>query len=398
MIATFDFADGIGTLDLDDGRQATFSQRSWDGFAKHRPREGMRVVVLRLEEGFRGRLRAVSLEPDSNPQEVAAPLSSARWALLDAHEVDPSWVQLPGPGSELTFVLGDDGGLVETLREWAPVPRDSLETWAVEEQALRDQATSNLTSLGPWEVSELRPGTHALCSSDGYAAARLLAWADADLPWVSGQPVVFAPHRDMLYLTGTDDPEGISIAARLSESVLLEGRPERVKYRVVGADGRLPDPLMVPDPGGLTGRPLVWAGGRWFPFEASAGEAALALEVLRDVSHAATYNRQKARLDAEFEASGEDIFVASVMRRFTNDGPEYMTSWTEDVDTLLPAAPKIGIVTAAQLDGLDDTVPVSAPWEKAVAEFELQRTNHSPPRWRTGAFPTEQQRAKFDPW
>jgi len=65
-ITTYDGADGLGTIRLDDGREIRFSLTAC-GYM--RPAEGKRVKVLGLTEGFGGRPKATLVEPE-NPSET----------------------------------------------------------------------------------------------------------------------------------------------------------------------------------------------------------------------------------------------------------------------------------------------------------------------------------------
>jgi hypothetical protein len=60
-ITQFDAADGLGWIELDDGRQIRFSLTHC-GYM--RPDVGKRVRVYGLESGFGGKLRASLLEPE----------------------------------------------------------------------------------------------------------------------------------------------------------------------------------------------------------------------------------------------------------------------------------------------------------------------------------------------
>ena len=61
-IITYDGADGLGTIRLDDGREIRFSLTAC-GYM--RPATGMRVKVMSLTEGFEGRPKATLVEPES---------------------------------------------------------------------------------------------------------------------------------------------------------------------------------------------------------------------------------------------------------------------------------------------------------------------------------------------
>jgi len=60
-IISYDAADGLGVVRLDDGREIRFTLTSC-GYM--RPEVGLRVRVMSLTEGFEGRPKATLLEPE----------------------------------------------------------------------------------------------------------------------------------------------------------------------------------------------------------------------------------------------------------------------------------------------------------------------------------------------
>jgi hypothetical protein len=60
-IISYDAADGLGIVRLDDGREIRFTLTAC-GYM--RPEVGKRVRVLSLTEGFEGRSKATLLEPE----------------------------------------------------------------------------------------------------------------------------------------------------------------------------------------------------------------------------------------------------------------------------------------------------------------------------------------------
>lgn len=60
-IISYDAADGLGIVRLDDGREIRFTLTAC-GYM--RPEVGKKVRVLSLTEGFEGRPKATMLEPE----------------------------------------------------------------------------------------------------------------------------------------------------------------------------------------------------------------------------------------------------------------------------------------------------------------------------------------------
>jgi len=60
-IISYDAADGLGIVRLDDGREIRFTLTAC-GYM--RPEVGKRVRVMSLTEGFEGRPKATLLEPE----------------------------------------------------------------------------------------------------------------------------------------------------------------------------------------------------------------------------------------------------------------------------------------------------------------------------------------------
>jgi hypothetical protein len=207
---------------------------------------------------------------------------------------------------------------------------------------------------------------------DNYAPSRLLLPERIRQVEVRGDPVATIPHRDALFVTGSEDEAGLGLLASLTEDALRHPRP-------------------------LSGVALRLAGETWVPFLPGRDHPhhrefqRLAVKALsRD------YGEQKPLLDALHLKTGKDIFVAGYIvteHRETKELRSYC-AWSEGVDSLLPRADVVQFVAVGEGQG---EVLGGGPWERvrAVMGEAMERLDIYPERYRVRSFPSQEQLAEI---
>src|SRR5262249_52313042 len=136
---------------------------------------------------------------------------------------------------------------------------------------------------------------------------------------LKGRPVAMVPNREVAYVTGEDDPEGLAMMAALAGERLAE-------------------------PYGLSGIPLVLDGDTWMDWMPPRDHPSYA--AFRDLelkTLAPAYGAQEQLLNQLHERDGVDIFVASfsaVEKQGTGELVSYCV-WGNGVDALLPITQKV---------------------------------------------------------
>jgi len=211
---------------------------------------------------------------------------------------------------------------------------------------------------------ELGAGFYLIQADDDHVLARLLLTARIAALKVKGNPVAFAPARHLVFITGSEDPKGLRLAAR------------RLAKYARGKDA-------------FSGAGIELVKGSWRPFVPEGdGKVARALRSHAAVSWAIDVGRQSAKLRREL---GEEINIGSL----ENDGEGTVAVWTRDVDTLLPRPDRIRFIDLDQPEG--QIVVATVPWSRVVAVCpKLLVKNHLfYERYRTRSFPTEDEFTKM---
>ncbi len=233
----------------------------------------------------------------------------------------------------------------------------SLAKWGVGFDAALDAALDNLRqdSTGPWLV--MPNGVFKSAYGDHFDPSRLLLVDLLHRLPLDGAPVVMAPNRGVLLLTGERNEPGLQTLVELAEEALDEPRP-------------LP-PLM-----------LRWSGTAWEKFVPDALAAALHKLHLRVLT--ADYRDQQVLLRDLLEREGRDVFVATHTVVELKDGRHRsMCVWSEGVHALLPDTDIVAIDR-------------ESTYEKAfVPHYEFRRrfaeiatpTGHVPIRYEVRHFP-----------
>ncbi|CAB3761326.1 hypothetical protein [Paraburkholderia humisilvae] len=241
----------------------------------------------------------------------------------------------------------------------ARLSESKLREWNVTFDEVYDIAIDNLRIESSKPFLRLKNGVLASQYGDHYDASRLLIPDLLYRQGISGEPVVMAPNRTTLLLTGDTNTAGFETMLQISEEALAQPRP-------------LP-PLM-----------LRWDGRRWQRFIPDG--LASKLHELRVRDLAADYQDQLAYLNERHQKKGIDIFSAQFMMLKKPSGN--LTSacaWTKGVHSLIP---ETDIVALVQLEPAQSAL---VPWSELVRECGhlMRRTEHVPVRYEVSGFPDD---------
>lgn len=129
-------------------------------------------------------------------------------------------------------------GLVYDLPEAMVMLQQShLEDWGITFYEAYEAAYMNLTESEA-AFTTIEEMTYMSSTGDNYDASRFLIPELIDELTVNGHPVVMIPNRDRLFVTGSEDTEGLATMVLLAEHALSQPRP-------------------------MTGMALWWTGDEW---------------------------------------------------------------------------------------------------------------------------------------
>ncbi|RQQ45808.1 DUF1444 family protein [Burkholderia stagnalis] len=234
-----------------------------------------------------------------------------------------------------------------------------LDEWGVTFDDAYDVALDNLRAASSRAWLPLQHGVFLSQFGDYYDAARLLL---TDLLYrqpIAGAPVVMAPNRSVLLLTGDRNATGLDTLLGLAEQALAQPRPL--------------SPLM-----------LRWDGTAWRQFVPDA--LAPRLQQLRVNELAGDYQDQQALLNEAHARDGVDIFVAKYGAYQRPSGEVFSVCvWTEGVRALLPETDCV--VLYRQSTRQSAYVPM-AELMRACGGL-MTATGHRPVRYEVDAFPDD---------
>jgi uncharacterized protein YtpQ (UPF0354 family) len=226
----------------------------------------------------------------------------------------------------------------------AILPEGTLVDWGVSFDEALDQAVTNLRRRSGQSMEELQGGLFSGRWGDSYDSSRILI---PDLLYrhrVKGNPVVMAPVRDWLLLTGDRDEGGLAAMAELAAAALEHSR-------------------------WVTFEMLRHTDAGWEVFT-PPNPAAVTLRRLQMEERAADYNQQKEILDAIHERDGREVFVPSFIGMADDESGETLSTCfcvlgvenlIPEVDTISFADPLAETKQNASLEPLT--------WQDAVARL-----------------------------
>lgn len=204
----------------------------------------------------------------------------------------------------------------------AEISNSVLGSWNVSLHEVLKVARENLWKISNENFELIAPGLYRSPWRDNHDASRMYLH---DLIWqlqVKGRHVVATPNRDTLFVTGSDDAEGLLNLAQL--------------IREAAAKPRF-----------MTGQLAVLTGSQWETFLPDPGSPAhVALANLSVESQGTDYAEQKSILEERHEKNGADVFVASFSSFTKKTGGLHATFcvWTGGVASWLPRTDFIGFI------------------------------------------------------
>jgi hypothetical protein len=267
-------------------------------------------------------------------------------------------------GVELVYDLPDSIALIS---------QDTLEGWGVGFQLGLDVAARNLAEHSAGRFDRPRPGVYLSPWKDNHDASRLiLVDLIRELP-VKGDHLVMVPNRDTLIVTGSEDVQGMSKMADLTERAMSEPRF-------------------------MTGIPVQLQWDRWIPLRLDPAHPLYSrFELLRLHSTARDYAEQKSLLERLHEKTGQDIYVAefnAVQNPETGKLRSYCV-WSKDVVSFLPRADQICFYDDDR--PADERIVALASWGRVreVVGDSMVQTISYPERYLVESFPTAEELARI---
>lgn len=200
-------------------------------------------------------------------------------------------------------------------------------------------------------------------SGDGYDVTRMLMIDRIRSLGLSGDPVAMPVTRDSLFLTGSEDEEGLRMMADLAEKSFDEPRPICwIPHRLRGD---------------------TWEA--WMPpTDSPVFDRFRVLRLRHGWFH---YAEQQHFLESFNKQTGTDVFVASFFVGEEDGHVSSYSTWGKDVTTWLPHTEFIVFVRSNF-----DVVGI-VPWDRVHATVGslMKRTDHYPVRWFVEEIPTAEQ-------
>lgn len=252
--------------------------------------------------------------------------------------------------------------------------QDQFKEWGITFDEALGVAMENLRSQSSEPLIPVSPGVCAAGWRDSYGASRLLLDEVLRRCKVRGDPVVFAPERDLLLITGAEDEDGLVRAAEISAKAFQEA------------------------PRPIDGRALRRTPQGWKPFlPAPQSKAWQSMRNLAVYSQGRDYADQTARLREQHEQLGVDLFVADFVVSHEESGSAVSQAvWVKGLATLLPRVDRIFF--------MDETLGPKAPpvavvrWEAVERDMKGQLVpveGDYPERYQPQGFPSPEQIARW---
>ena len=244
------------------------------------------------------------------------------------------------------------------------VNRATLEDWDANFDEALQIATYNLRDrTGSSGLIEIGAGLYVSQWGDCYDSARILLPDILHRLPLSGDPLVFLPNRNELWVTGRNN----SAAMRV---MLTDGKAKHFDH------GHTLSPNL-----------YVYANGQWQPYIPENEELRKLWLSIKRRRDSIDYAQQKGYLDRFFERQRQDLFVATC--QFYKRQDESLFSrcvWSKGVDALLPETDFIVFMEA-----LKSKEYFSVPWNNAMPIVQplMERDPELfPARYRVRSFPT----------
>lgn len=345
------------------GEETMFLHNVYEEYVRHGWQDQSSIIQLHVE--------SLLLKPDSPETfEEARPLLRPRIRERSYFEATDLSVRLANPGNEgLNHIykpMGTNHALCLELdfpRSVQAVNKTSLEKWKVSFDHALEVAISNLAAVNEWRFISPRTGVYVSAWNDVFDASRILLPDFLESVRVDGDPVILIPNRNSLLITGSNDSEGLSLIAQISE----QKAREETRFMSLHA--------------------MTWSGGRWIDYMPETTHPEFkTFRKMQMVSLAREHEEQKSLLDKHHEKTGVDIFVASYMLyAHEQHGITSTCVWSSGVESYLPRTDRICLLQP------ETEVTKICRWEdvQARAGHLMTPMGWTPERFHVNAFPDD---------
>lgn len=252
---------------------------------------------------------------------------------------------------------------------------DTLRDWGVNFEEAMAKARENLWNRSKEGLREVTPGVYVALWGDAYDATRIVLH---DLIWqlkVQGDHVALIPSRDALFVTGSDDPQGLVALAKLAEEQLQQQRP-------------------------VSGHALRLEGKTWVDYLPPAEHPAhIGFVRLKTITNMGAYNVQVEMLESRDQRAGAERFHAKYMvfEREQDKSLRSICAWCEGIEQTLPQADWVSFVASPKNEGGEPETLGEAAWDKAMAivGHYLKPMEGYPPRFVVEGFPTPEELSRL---
>jgi len=248
---------------------------------------------------------------------------------------------------------------------------EDLERWGVSYFEAMEHACRNLEESSLMFAS-IGDNLHTSASGDNYDSARVLLQDRIKSFNVVGEHVALVPHREAMFIAGSDDPDSLRMMFQLSDP----GEEQEIRP--------------------LSPLPLILRDGEWEDWTPPQNHVIRKDFDLRELYFlGSTYTDQKQLLDEIYERELIDVFVASfsALEREEGSGPESYCVWVQGIESLLPRTQLVMLSDSPEGD------PVIGKWDRvreAVGDLMVEDNSFYPPRYKVSQFPSEAQLAAIE--
>jgi len=251
------------------------------------------------------------------------------------------------------------GAVVSVPEGHARVSEHLMQSWGVGFDHVANAAFQRLNDREV-DIQRIGQGTFLINDPDFAGAVWLRPSMIEQLPTV-GKPLAWAVTQQRLLVTGTDDPEGMTIAAATIQE--LQGRGERIESVTAHQTAD-----------------LGWAPVQW------PATPDFTSDRIQRLYRASLYQRQAPVLTEYFRQHHQEVFVPEYVPLAKADGqPWSMCNWTEGVRAALPVADEVVLVRS---DGATLGLGWNALYRNAAGAL-LEPAGTQPERFITNGFPDD---------
>lgn len=262
-------------------------------------------------------------------------------------------------------------GLVYDLPEaMVMLQRSHLDDWGISFYEAYETAYSNLVETEA-AFTTIEEHTYMSSTGDNYDASRMLIPELIAELKVQGEPVVMVPNRDRLFVTGSEDMEGLATMVLLAEHALTQPRP-------------------------MTGIAMMWNGEEWHPWMPDPSHAiysgfkATAISTLQ-----MDYREQRPLLQAWLAKTEPRSRVVEylVHEPATQQPPFSYCIWKEGDCCWLPKTDRVCLLRYDQSSDHPLVEAMNVSWERleAVLGPLEPEGDFYPPVYRPVDFPSSRQ-------